>query len=449
MSAVADQVPASTTTDLALLPPPQRAAIVLKSAEREAELKALAAQHRDITTVTNAAGREQCHRALMTLRNARIDIQKIGKEARDDATKFGKAVIAEENRLVAIIGPEEDRLERLRDAWDQEQERIKEAEREKERQRVAAITAKIEAMRQLPAEAVGKAAVTVQAMIDALQEQVIDAEGFSEWAEHATAVRGQVIDKLRAIHAERSALEAEQERLRREREEADRRQQEENARLEAERTRLAQERARLEEQERQRQAEQQRIEAIKERIAELRGCQTLTATSGSALIRDHIADLEALVVDASFAEFEQEAAATKADGLARLGALLEATLRHEEQQEQLRLQRQQQEREEAEARERRAAEQKRLDDEREAFEAEKRRHQEEQERLADIKAAGDACERELDSLTDGNGEATSAAPESIPYPGDDAIEDALLARFGVSRATAQHWLSRYAEGAAA
>ena len=82
-------------------------------------------------------------------------------------------------------------------------------------------------------------------------------------------------------------------------------------------------------------AEQKRVAAIQERIAELRGCPTLSATSGSALIADHIGDLELIAVDASFEEFEQQARDAKDAGLKRLSDLHAAALAHEAEQARL------------------------------------------------------------------------------------------------------------------
>ena len=49
------------------------------------------------------------------LRDARIVIQKKGKEMREDAIAFQKTVIAKEKELIAIVEPEEDRLAALED----------------------------------------------------------------------------------------------------------------------------------------------------------------------------------------------------------------------------------------------------------------------------------------------------------------------------------------------
>lgn len=46
----------------------------------------------------------------ITLKKARVQIEKIGKSLREDAVARQKAVIAKENELIAIIEPEEERL---------------------------------------------------------------------------------------------------------------------------------------------------------------------------------------------------------------------------------------------------------------------------------------------------------------------------------------------------
>jgi hypothetical protein len=76
-------------------------------------------------------------------------------------------------------------------------------------------------------------------------------------------------------------------------------------------------------------AEQKRVTDLQERVAELRGCQALTPSAGSAFIAQHIADLEKLPVDESLQEFEQQGADAKAAGLARLRELHAAALTHE------------------------------------------------------------------------------------------------------------------------
>jgi hypothetical protein len=86
-------------------------------------------------------------------------------------------------------------------------------------------------------------------------------------------------------------------------------------------------------------AEQKRVADLQERVADLRGNPMLSAASGSALIAQHIADLESVPVDASFEEFEQQARDAKDAGLKRLADLHAAALAHEAEQARLKAER--------------------------------------------------------------------------------------------------------------
>lgn len=76
-------------------------------------------------------------------------------------------------------------------------------------------------------------------------------------------------------------------------------------------------------------AEVARQANLQKRVAELHGCQMLLATSGSALIAEHIDDLEAIPVDESFEECREQAESAKAEGLTRLRALHASAVAHE------------------------------------------------------------------------------------------------------------------------
>lgn len=82
-------------------------------------------------------------------------------------------------------------------------------------------------------------------------------------------------------------------------------------------------------------AEIARQAALQERIAELQGNRTLLATSGSALIAEHIADLVAIAVDGTFEECREQAEAAKAEGLEWLRALWTTAVAHETEQRQI------------------------------------------------------------------------------------------------------------------
>lgn len=110
-------------------------------------------------------------------------------------------------------------------------------------------------------------------------------------------------------------------------------------------------------------AELKRVADLQERVAELRGNQNLTASSGSKLIAEHLADLEAIPVDESFEEMQQQAADAKGAGLKRLADLHSAALAHEAEQERLKAEREELARLRAEEQKRQAAERARIAEE--------------------------------------------------------------------------------------
>lgn len=82
-----------------------------------AELQRLADEARAIT-VTDFADEAQlkvCKAKRIELRNARVVVEKKGKQMREEAILFQKAVIGKQNELIGIISPEEDRLQALED----------------------------------------------------------------------------------------------------------------------------------------------------------------------------------------------------------------------------------------------------------------------------------------------------------------------------------------------
>lgn len=232
------------STEIATVPPAltvqQRAKQSLAIPRTEDELIALAKSTADIKTITNADGREQVHQAMMVLKNNRCDIQRLGKQAREDATKFSKAVIAEEDRIIALISPEEARLAKLRDSWDEKIAAEKQAKVDAEIARVAAIDARIEAIRSWPTVYTGKPASLVEQQVRVATDYQID-EFFEEKADTARAVLEASRAALVGILAERQAHEAEQERIKADRADLERLRAEQALREAAERARIADE----------------------------------------------------------------------------------------------------------------------------------------------------------------------------------------------------------------
>ena len=219
-------------TDIATLPPAERALIVLNATKTEADLKQMVADASHITEIKDPAGREQAHRMGMKLKTARTTIEKTGKAARDDANAFSKAVINEEKRLISIVEGEEKRVLGLRDAFDAKLAAEKEAKERAERERVAGIQSKIDAIRALPLQSARDTSAEIEATLKDLTEFVITEDEFQELIADAQTARHQAMIELREMLAAAKSREA-----------ADAAVAEERARLAAEAERLAAENA--------------------------------------------------------------------------------------------------------------------------------------------------------------------------------------------------------------
>jgi hypothetical protein len=154
----------------------------------------------------------------MELKNARIAIEKAGKDAREDANAFQKAVIDEVKRLTAITTTEEGRLQVLRDEFDSEREREKQAKAAAEKERVDAIRKRITDMQSIPSLLVGKSSETISAAIGSLEVVQITLESFMECAGEGEMVKVATLAKLGEMLAAQQELEAEAARISAERE---------------------------------------------------------------------------------------------------------------------------------------------------------------------------------------------------------------------------------------
>lgn len=302
-----------TTTQLATLPPVERAIVALSFETVKAEVSKLATQYADITAISNKAGRDQAHAAAMTLKNRRVEIQRRAKEVREDAVAFQKAVIAKGDELAALIEPEEQRLLKLRDAWDAEQERIKREAAEAEAKRKQAHENLIALIRDHVNKAAGCSSAEIEAAIDDVVGVITDERWFEEYAPVAARAKAETLDKLRAMKAEAEAREAEQARIKAE-------QEAEAARLAAEREELsrlrAEAEARRKEEERKaaeaRAAEEAQLAAERSEIARQREEQEAKARAERAELERQAAELRA---QQEAVRKQQEAAAAEAKRL--------------------------------------------------------------------------------------------------------------------------------------
>jgi hypothetical protein len=280
---------------------PERAAVALGAPKYEQEIRDLVAKTVTITEVKNKDGREQCHGAMMTLKNARVAIEKAAKAAREDATAFSKAVIAEEKRLVALAEPEEARLQGLRDAWDAEIAREKAAQAAAEQARVNGIQAKIDEIKDCVVIATGKSADEIASAIAELESTAITLEEFGEFSGAAQAAQVATIAKLGEMLAAQQAHEAEAARIAAEREALER----QRAELAEQERKAAAARA---EQEAKDRAERERVEAeqraAQERAAAAMRQQQAEHEARMAAERAELARQQA-AIDAARAEQER------------------------------------------------------------------------------------------------------------------------------------------------
>lgn len=200
------------SNQIALLPPAARAAIVLGTEKAEAQLKELVAKSAVIVAVNDMAGRDEAHRAAMTLKSARVALEKTGKMAREDATAFSRAVIAEEARLQAIITDEEKRVFKLRDDFDSKLAAEKAERQRVEEARVAAIKFKIDSIRGIPA-GMANAPSAELAEEKALMEAYQVDDSFAEFKDEANSAILSAIRALNDMHHAAKAREEEAARV--------------------------------------------------------------------------------------------------------------------------------------------------------------------------------------------------------------------------------------------
>lgn len=308
---------------------PERAAVALGAAEHEKSLIELSKKYADIVSIKNPAGREQAHAAYMTLKNARIAIEKAGKDARDDAVKFGKAVISEEKRLIEITQAEEARLQKLRDVWDVAVEVERQAKADAEQTRINGIRTKIAETQGIPAMMIGWTAKALSQAIEALEATQVALEDYAEFSGEMELVKIATVQKLGDMLTRQIAHEAEQARLAAEREALERQRAElaERERVAAE-ERAAQEKkdraARLEQGRRDREVREQ--EEADRREAQRRAQEAMDAEreAHEARMAEQRAQLEreqsALAAERRRHMEEAEAAKAAQDRIAREAA---------------------------------------------------------------------------------------------------------------------------------
>lgn len=209
-------------------------------------------------------------------------------------------------------------------------------------------------------------------------------------------------------------------------------------------------------------AEILRVQSIQGRITEIREAPTAVAAKASATILERIADIERLIIDSSFGEFEQEAQRARSTTHAALRGLYAGAVARELEDERIaaervelaKLRAAQEERDRADkarrdeeeriaAQERKAYADRIENDrrlEREAFEVEQRQARERQaaedRRLADERAE---LAREQEALRVAN-LPRPAARKRVHNPGSEAIVEVVAHFYSVDKSAARGWI---------
>jgi hypothetical protein len=207
-----------------------------------------------IAGIEDKVGFKAVREARLTLKDARVQIQKDGKSLRENAIKFQKAVIEKENQLIGIIEPIEKELLQEEETYNNlvEQERARKEREENER-----IQKRIDALAKF------------NHGLDVYEAKIMPEEDFQALLGHAEAEFIKDQERIAAEKAEEEkrkaeALEAQrlyEERIKKEREELDRQKAEYEAQRKADlelAEKARKEREYIEEQNRK---EQQRKEA--------------------------------------------------------------------------------------------------------------------------------------------------------------------------------------------
>ena len=189
-------------------------------------------------------------------------------------------------------------------------------------------------------------------------------------------------------------------------------------------------------------AEVKRVEDIQDRIAELRSAVTAVSCMGaptSEKVQDFINDINALTVDSSFGEFEDQGKDAKTATLATLRELFDAAVEREKEAARIAAEREELDKLRADEKDRLE----KLQARQQELAAEKRAFEEAKEKLAKDRAELEQKKREeMDRK-----EAAQAAAKKAQYPGERAIVEALVEHFGVTNRVVRSWLTHMRKAA--
>ena len=242
-------------------------------AEHRTKLDALKEADKAVTyDIQTTAGLALAKASRMSAVRVRTGIEEQRKFFKAPLLAAGKQLDEVAKTLTAEIQPLEDRHGVAIAAEEQRLEAIRAAKAEEERLRVAALEAKVQAIRTLPDSALMLGSEQIAGMLDGLQARVLTLDEFAELTGQALAAQSAATLRLADLHqaalareAEALRLEEERQKMQRERdaqalrdnqEAEERRQREEQERIAREAEQAAEKKRQAEEAERLRQERQ-------------------------------------------------------------------------------------------------------------------------------------------------------------------------------------------------
>jgi len=186
--------------------------------------------------VQTSKGMEAAKAARAAVREPRYEVERVRKLAKAPIVALGKQIDDRAKAITAELLSIEEPIDQQIKNEEERKEREKQAKIEAELKRIAEIDARIDTIRNWPAQYTGKSSALVEQQLRVATDYVID-ESFAEKTDTARAVLETTRAALTGLLAERKAHEAEQERIKQERAELEalRKQQAERDRIERER----------------------------------------------------------------------------------------------------------------------------------------------------------------------------------------------------------------------
>lgn len=200
-----------------------------------------------ITDLRSEKQFDEVHQARMTVKNARVTVEKVSKKKRENAVQFQKDCIAEEKRLVSLLVPIEVHLATEEGKVEAEKERIRAEEEAKE---AARIQARVDRICAFGASFNGQMYAVCGLQIPVALVKVCTDDQFEQFVgqiqelKDAEAAKIKAAEEARKAEADRLAkVAAEQEAERQRLVEVARQQAEEAARVKAEQESIARKQA--------------------------------------------------------------------------------------------------------------------------------------------------------------------------------------------------------------